>query len=64
MTEQDQEYTRICFAMMITNGLLTRLNLNEINPKEVWNFADLMMDAKDVPRIGLPLIKTKRGGAK
>jgi len=64
MTEQDQEYTRICFAMMVTNGLVSRLNLDEINVKEIWNFTDLIMEAKDSPRLGLPAIKTKRRGTK
>ena len=64
MTEQDHEYARMCFAMMITNGLLARLNLDELNPVEIWHMADVILEAQDTPRTGLPAIKTKRRGTK
>jgi len=60
MSEQDQEHTKILFAIMITNGLLSRLDPKEIDPVDIWELADALMEAKNHVSAGLPPIKRRR----
>lgn len=58
MNEQD---LRDCFAFMLTVGFAMK---GEVNPKAIWEIADLMVEARD-PRftVGLPPLK-RRGRPK
>jgi hypothetical protein len=57
MNEQD---LRDCFAMLILNGLLSRLPSEEIEPSNIWYLADAMVEARDSKPAGLPPIKRRR----
>lgn len=48
---------RDCFALMLTIGFAVK---GEINPKAIWEIADMLVEAKDQdPVAGLPAIKRK-----
>ena len=53
-----------CFAMMILNGMLSRLNPAEIEPDNVWYLAREMVKQRQVEEpVGLPAIKRRRKSA-
>lgn len=54
MNEQDR---RDCFAMMLTIGFAMK---GEINPKAIWEIADMIIEARDEKQTaGLPPIKRR-----
>jgi hypothetical protein len=54
MNEQD---LRDCFAFMLTVGFAMK---GEVNPKAIWEIADLMVEARDQKHTaGLPPIKRR-----
>jgi hypothetical protein len=54
MNEQD---LRDCFALMLTVGFAMK---GEINPKAIWEIADMIIEAKEPdPAAGLPPIKRR-----
>jgi hypothetical protein len=56
MNEQD---LRDCFAMMLTVGFAMK---GEINPKAIWEIADMIVEArnKDDEELGIAAVKPKR----
>jgi hypothetical protein len=53
---------RKCFAMMLTVGFAMK---GEINPKAIWEIADMLVEAKDQnDSIGLPPIKSRKARSK
>jgi len=55
MNDQD---LRDCFAFMLTVGFAMK---GEINPKAIWEIADLLVEARTPdPEIGLPAIKRRK----
>jgi hypothetical protein len=51
---------RDCFALMLTMGFAVK---GEINPKAVWEIADLMMEARKAepdPEDGIVAIKPRK----
>ena len=60
MNEQDKEHMRILFAGFAMLGLIMR---NESwNPKQPWEIADDMIEAKDKqePEVGIVAVKSRR----
>jgi hypothetical protein len=54
MNEQD---LRDCFAFMLTAGFAMK---GEINPKAIWEIADMLVEArKQEETVGLPAIKKR-----
>jgi hypothetical protein len=54
MNEQD---LRDCFAFMLTVGFAIK---GEINPKAIWEIADMLVEArKQEETVGLPAIKKR-----
>lgn len=60
MTDQDLEYFRFLTAMQVFNGLLSRLNPDEIDVEGAWDFVDDILEASDRRPEGIVAIKTKR----
>jgi hypothetical protein len=57
----ESDELRSAFAMMILNGMLSRLDPKDIDPEEVWQLADKMIEAKEQkPTVGLPPIKRRK----
>jgi hypothetical protein len=55
MNNQDR---RDCFAFMLTVGFAMK---GEINPKAIWEIADMLVEARDPePAAGLPPIKRRK----
>jgi len=50
---------RDCFAMMLTMGFAVK---GEINPKAVWEIADLIIEERNKvePEVGIVAAKTRR----
>lgn len=57
MNDQDLEDA---FAMMIINGMLSRVDPSEIEPENVWYLARAMREARDIKPVGLPPIKRRK----
>lgn len=58
MNEKD---LRDAFAMLIINGMLSRLDPAEIDPANVWYLADCMIETREPKSaIGLPPIKRRK----
>jgi len=54
----NDEDLRDCFAMMLTVGFAMK---GEINPKAIWEIADLIMEARKAePEDGIAVIKKRR----
>jgi hypothetical protein len=54
----NEEDLRDCFALMLTMGFAVK---GEINPKAIWEIADLMLEARKAePAEGIVAIKTRR----
>jgi hypothetical protein len=56
----NEEDLRDCFALMLTMGFAVK---GEINPKAVWEIADLMMEARNKepdPEDGIVAIKPRK----
>jgi hypothetical protein len=54
MNEQD---LRDCFAFMLTVGFAVK---GEINPKAIWEIADMLVEARDKePEEGIAVIKKR-----
>jgi hypothetical protein len=51
---------RDVLAIMILNGMLSRLPSEEIDPANVWYLADAMIESRDAKPIGLPPIKRRK----
>jgi hypothetical protein len=59
MNERD---LRDCFAFMLTVGFAMK---GEINPKAIWDIADMLVEARDKEdSLGLPPIKSRKARAK
>jgi hypothetical protein len=59
MNERD---LRDCFAFMLTVGFAMK---GEINPKAIWDIADMLVEARDKEdSVGLPPIKPRKARAK
>lgn len=58
MTEQEQ--TRYLFGMFAFNGLLSRLNPDEIDVDGVWEFVNVVMESADTKPVGIMAIKPKK----
>ena len=57
----EKEELRSAFAMLITNGMLSRLDPKDVDPEIVWELADKMIEAKEQkPTAGLPPIKRRK----
>jgi hypothetical protein len=56
MNDQD---LRDCFAMMLTVGFAMK---GEINPKAIWEIADMIIEArvKKEPEVGIKTVKRTR----
>ena len=57
MNEQDR---RDCFAMMLTIGFAMK---GEINPKAIWEIADMIIEARDAEpeqEVGIVAAKSRR----
>jgi len=54
MNEND---LRDCFAMMLTVGFAMK---GEINPKAVWEIADMIIEARNQPDMGITAVKPRR----
>jgi len=55
MNEQD---LRDCFAMMLTVGFAIK---GEINPKAIWEIADMMLEArKPKEEVGITAVKRRK----
>jgi hypothetical protein len=55
MNDEDR---RDCFAFMLTVGFAIK---GEVNPKAIWEIADMMVEARDPkPTVGLPPIKRRK----
>lgn len=53
----NEEDLRDCFALMLTMGFAVK---GEINPKAIWEIADLMIEArKGEPEEGIVAIKKR-----
>jgi hypothetical protein len=58
MNEKD---LRDVFAMLILNGMLSRIPPEEIDPDNVWYLADAMVETREPKSVsGLPPIKRRR----
>jgi hypothetical protein len=55
----NEEDLRDCFAMMLTIGFAVK---GEINPKAIWEIADLLVEARDKtePEVGIVAVKSRR----
>lgn len=53
MNDQDR---RDCFAMMLTIGFAMK---GDINPKAIWEIADMIVDARKPVEAGITAIKRK-----
>jgi hypothetical protein len=53
MNDQDR---RDCFAMMLTVGFAMK---GEINPKAIWEIADMIVEARQPKEEGIVAIKRK-----
>jgi hypothetical protein len=55
----NEEDLRDCFAMMLTMGFAVK---GEINPKAVWEIADLIIEERNKvePEIGIVAVKSRR----
>jgi len=62
MSEQDRIYLRHLYAMFIFNGLLSRLNPQELNADKVWQFVDEVIEASESKPVeeGIVSIKKRR----
>lgn len=59
MNEKD---LRDCFAFMLTVGFAMK---GEINPKAIWDIADMLVEARDKEdNVGLPPIKSRKARSK
>jgi hypothetical protein len=57
----ESDELRSAFAMLITNGMLSRLDPKDVDPEEVWQLADKMVEFKEQkPTAGLPPIKRRK----
>lgn len=54
MNDQDLRY---CFAMMLTVGFAMK---GEINPKAIWEIADMIVEAKEPKEVGIKTVKRTR----
>ena len=57
MNEND---LRDCFAFMLTVGFAMK---GEINPKAIWEIADMIVDARNKepePEVGIVAVKSRR----
>jgi len=54
MNEND---LRDCFAMMLTVGFAMK---GEINPKAIWEIADMIVEARKPPDMGITAVKPRR----
>lgn len=52
----DQEI-RDCFAFMLTVGYAMR---GEVNPKEIWEVADMLVEARTNKEVGIKTVKRTR----
>jgi hypothetical protein len=53
----NEEDLRDCFALMLTMGFAVK---GEINPKAVWEIADMMMEArKPKDEVGIAAVKSR-----
>lgn len=53
----NEEDLRDCFALMLTMGFAVK---GEINPKAIWEIADLMLEARNKePEEGIVAIKKR-----
>jgi hypothetical protein len=53
----NEEDLRDCFAFMLTAGFAMK---GEINPKAIWEIADMIVEArKQEETVGLPAIKKR-----
>lgn len=53
----NEEDLRDCFALMLTMGFAVK---GEINPKAIWEIADLMLEARKAePEEGIVAIKKR-----
>jgi len=58
--DDDREHLRMIFGMFAFNGLLTRLNPNEIDIGDVWEFVDAAIQEGENKPSGIMAIKPKR----
>ena len=57
----ESDELRSAFAMMILNGMLSRLDPKDVDPENVWHLADKMIESKEQkPTAGLPPIKRRK----
>ena len=60
ITDQDKEYLRHLYAMFVLNGLLSRLNPDEVHTDKVWQFVDEIIEASEPKESGIASIKRRR----
>jgi hypothetical protein len=57
----ESDELRSAFAMMILNGMLSRLDPKDVDPENVWQLAEKMIEAKEQKTTaGLPPIKRRK----
>jgi len=60
ITDQDKEYLRHLYAMFVLNGLLSRLNPDEVHTDKVWQFVDEVIEASEPKEAGIASIKRRK----
>jgi len=60
ITDQDKEYLRHLYAMFVLNGLLSRLNPDEVHTDKVWQFVDEIIETSEPKQAGIASIKRKK----
>jgi|GEM_PF-6610588 len=56
----DREHMRMLFGMFVFNGLLSRLNPDEIEVEDVWEFVEHVITAGESEPMGIVAIKTRK----
>jgi len=57
---EDREHLRMLFGMFVFNGLLSRLNPDEIDIEDVWEFIEQVIQVGESEPVGIMAIKPKR----
>jgi len=58
--DRDREHLRMLFGMFVFNGLLSRLNPDEIDIEDVWEFVEQAIHIGESEPVGIMAIKPKR----